>query len=68
MTTDSEYRNRMDGPMTDLSMLLYPGDTCPKGITDDLLVERAIKKINTLKRVIISAGLAEGIVNAIMEE
>jgi hypothetical protein len=62
-----EYRDNMECPMENLAMALE----CPGGPTklrDAELVERAAKKIETLRKIVLSAGPSQGILDAIMAE
>ena len=62
-----DYKDKMDLPMESLSSALW-GIKAPEILPDDEIVEVAARKIRLLKSMLISAGVSEDIIKAIMEE
>lgn len=63
---DIDYRSHMDGPMEDLSVELCGLDGKP--MSDKEIIERATKKIKLLKKLLLSSGMNENILDLIMKE
>lgn len=68
MLTDSEYRDRLDCPMEDLTVALFGvGDSAPVPLEDWQIVERAATKIKMLKEMVLATGMNEALLKACME-
>ena len=66
---NAEYRNIMDFPVEQLAVALWGlGNNGPKNLHDHEIVERAARKITTLKKMILATGFNENMLNAIMGE
>jgi len=65
--TNDEYRNAMDFPMQILAEVLDPEGN-HAGMADHDIVERATKKILTMKKMLLVIGLNPKLLDAIMEE
>lgn len=64
-----QYRDRMECPMEDLAVALWGvGDDGPTGLSDSEIVERAARKIELLKKLLLASGVNAGMLKAIMEE
>lgn len=71
LTPDQEnviYRDNMEGPMTALSVALWGFSGCPIIGSDAKIVQIAARKIELLKKMILSTGFDEKVLKAIMED
>lgn len=62
--TDTEYRNSMDFPMTNLAMEIFGGSE--SDLSDAEIVELATKKIRMLKEMILATGFKKELLDACM--
>lgn len=59
------YRNRLDPAVEELAIVM---DSQTEHMEDHEIIYLAAAKIKTLKAMLIAAGVAEGIVTAVMKE
>lgn len=70
---NDDYRNRMDPAVEELAMALACDDELTKvrpttDMMDHEIVYFAAAKIRTLKKLLLSAGLTQGIIDAVLTE
>ena len=63
-----DYKNRMDFPMENLAITLDSIGLKKEGLLDHELVEIAAKKLATMHKMLLAAGISKGILDAIMSE
>jgi len=70
MSTDNNsYRSNMDFPVEALAIAMWGvSNNGPRDLEDHEIVERAARKIETLKKMILATGFSEKMLNIIMEE
>ena len=68
MTSNSDYRDQMEGPMEGLTVALWGLADGPIIGSDAKLVEVAARKIELLKKMLLATGFNKDLLKAIMED
>ncbi len=64
-----DYQDKMNFPVENLAIAMWGiGEGGPNDLDDDEIVDRAARKILTLKKMILATGFSEQMLKAIMEE
>jgi hypothetical protein len=64
-----DYQAKMDLPVENLAIAMWGiGAGGPDGLDDDEIVDRAARKILTLKKMILATGFSENMLKIMMEE
>jgi hypothetical protein len=66
--SDSEYRESLDGPMTELAQAVCGTNPKWNSLTDRGIVERAVCKIELLRKMVLAIGMNADLLQAVMEE